>query len=175
MSNNDEKEFRLRPRKPPVPTRQNEPMVWSIAFKRIMHYSRMSRRDAGTKTGARMAQRPAAHARFQRCAVRVTYTRNATRGQWRAHGRYLARESATFETDPKGAGFDQAGQGIDVAGRLEAWQANRDPLFWKVILSPEFGDRVDLERLTRDVMKGMEKDLGTGLEWVAVAHYNTEH
>ena len=34
---------------------------------------------------------------------------------------------------------------------------------------------VDLERLTRDVMKGMEKDLGTKLEWVAVAHHNTEH
>jgi type IV secretory pathway VirD2 relaxase len=25
------------------------------------------------------------------------------------------------------------------------------------------------------VMKGMEKDLGTELEWVAVAHHNTEH
>ncbi len=116
MSNNDEKEFRLRPRKPAVPKRQSsEPRAWSIAFKRIMHYSRMSRRGPGPKAGVRMGQRPAAYARFQRCAVRVTYTRNATRGQWRAHGRYLARESATFETDRKGAGFDPAGQGIDMA------------------------------------------------------------
>ena len=30
----------------------------------------------------------------QRCAVRVTYLNNRTRGQWKAHGRYLARESA---------------------------------------------------------------------------------
>jgi type IV secretory pathway VirD2 relaxase len=174
MSNNEEKEFRLRPRKPPVPKGQGEARNWSVAFKRIMHFSRMSRSGAGPKTGVRIA-RSSAHARFQRCAVRVTYTRNATRGQWRAHGRYLARESATFDADPKGAGFDQAGQGIDVAGRLEEWQANRDRLFWKLILSPEFGDRVDLERLTRDVMQGMEKDLGTELEWVAAAHHNTEH
>src|SRR5437868_9804818 len=117
-----------------------------------MHYLRMSRHGAGPKTEGRAGARPAARARFQRCAVRVTYTRNATRGQWRAHGRYLARESAT-ETDSKGAGFDEAGQGIDVADRLEQWQANQDGLFWKLILSPEFGDRVDLERLTRDVMK----------------------
>jgi type IV secretory pathway VirD2 relaxase len=174
MSNNDEKEFRLRPRKPSTPKGQGEAWAWSLAFKRIMHFARMSRSGAGPKKGVRPS-RSSAQARFQRCAVRVTYTRNTTRGQWRAHGRYVARESATFEADPKGAGFDQAGQGIDVAGRLEQWQANRDRLFWKLILSPEFGDRVDLERLTREVMKGIEKDLGTPLEWVAVAHHNTEH
>jgi type IV secretory pathway VirD2 relaxase len=174
MSNNEEKEFRLRPRKPPAGKGKGEARAWSVAFKRIMHFSRMSRSSAGPKSGVRMA-RSSPHARFQRCAVRVTYTRNATRGQWRAHGRYLARESATFEADPKGAGFDQAGQGIDVAGRLGQWQANRDQLFWKLILSPEFGDRVDLERLTRDVMKRMKTDLDTELEWAAVAHHNTEH
>ena len=35
MSNNDEKEFRLRPRIPPAPTRQNETLVWPFAFKRL--------------------------------------------------------------------------------------------------------------------------------------------
>ena len=42
-------------------------------------------------------------------------------------------------------------------------------------MSPEFGDRVDLQRLTRELMENMERDLGTGLEWVAVSHFNTEH
>src|SRR5215831_6140600 len=121
MSNNDEREFRLRPRKPPVPERRNEARAWSLAFKRIMHYARMSRQGGASKSGAR--SRRAVQARFQRCAVRVTYTRNATRGQWRAHGRYLARESATYESDPKAVGFDQAGQGIDLGARLEQWQA----------------------------------------------------
>src|SRR5262249_49766475 len=35
--------------------------------------------------------------------------------------------------------------------------------------------RVDLERLARDLVERMAVDLGTTLEWVAVAHYNSEH
>ena len=42
-------------------------------------------------------------------------------------------------------------------------------------MSPEFGDRVDLKRLTRDLISQMETDLGTRFEWVAAAHFNTEH
>jgi len=42
-------------------------------------------------------------------------------------------------------------------------------------VSPEFGDRTDLKRLTRDLVARMEADLGTPLESVAAAHYNTEH
>ncbi len=42
-------------------------------------------------------------------------------------------------------------------------------------MSPEFGDRVDLKWLTRDVISQMETDLGTRLEWVAASHFNTEH
>src|ERR1700759_2551161 len=104
MSNRDEREFRLRPRKPPIPKGQNDGRAWSIAFRRIMHYARMSHRGRAQKTGVKPGQR-SAHARFQRCAVRITYTRNAVRGQWRAHGRYLMRESATNEADRKTAGF----------------------------------------------------------------------
>ena len=45
----------------------------------------------------------------------------------------------------------------------------------KLIVSPEFGDRVDLTRLTRELIRQIEKDLGTELEWVAAEHHNTEH
>ena len=173
MSSSDERDFRLRPRKPPKPKSQKEPQVWAVAFKRIMHYARMSR--GGKKPKTKSAPRTGVKAHFQRCAVRVTYTRNATRGQWGAHGRYVARESATIDSDPKECGFNQTEKGIDIAARLNEWQASKDQLLWKLILSPEFGDRVDLERLTRDTMARMEQDLGTPLEWVAAVHYNTEH
>ena len=46
---------------------------------------------------------------------------------------------------------------------------------FKVILSPEFGERLDLKELTRKLMQRMESDLRLQLEWVAVAHFNTEH
>jgi type IV secretory pathway VirD2 relaxase len=175
MSSSDERDFRLRPRKPPVPKSQKEPRVWALAFKRIMHYARMNRSGKQPKWKANTAPKVGVRAHFQRCAVRVTYTRNATRGQWGAHGRYLARESATVDADAKECGFNPAEKGIDVAARLNEWQSSHDQLLWKLILSPEFGDRLDLERLTRDTMARMEQDLGTPLQWVAVVHYNTEH
>ena len=52
MSNNEEKDSSFVPRKPSVPKGQGESRAWSVAFKRIMHYSRMSRHGAGVKTGA---------------------------------------------------------------------------------------------------------------------------
>ena len=109
----------------------------------------------------------------QRCAVRVTYSPNRTKGQWRAHGVYIARESAT--QDPSHAGFGHAGRDVDVAETLREWQESGDERLWKIIISPEFGERLDLERLTRDIVKQAERDLGTPLEWVAVTHFNTEH
>jgi type IV secretory pathway VirD2 relaxase len=103
------------------------------------------------------------------------YAKNTVAGQWRAHGRYVARESATQEGDPKAVGFDGRGESIDIAERLESWQKAGDERLWKLIVSPEFGDRADLKRLTRDLASRMEKDVGMPLEWVAVAHYNTDH
>jgi len=103
------------------------------------------------------------------------YAKNTVAGQWRAHGRYVARESATQESDPKAAGFDSRGESIDIAACLEGWQKAGDERLWKLIVSPEFGDRADMKRLTRDLVSRMEKDLGTQVEWVGAAHYNTEH
>jgi type IV secretory pathway VirD2 relaxase len=166
-----EREFRLRPRKPAA---RSESRVYASAYKIIMHHARMSgirkRRVVGFGTAT-------THARpySQRCAVRVLYSKNTSNGQWRAHGRYVARESATHEADPKAVGFSTSQEGIDIATRLDDWQQASDERMWKLIVSPEFGDRVDLKRLTRDLMSEMQTDLAMPLEWIAVAHYNTEH
>ena len=137
-----------------------------------MHHARMSgaRKRGAVGSGAKRS-RP----HFQKCAVRVMYSKNSTPGQWRAHGRYIARESATHEGDPGAVGFNTREESVDIAARLEAWQKANDERFWKLIVSPEFGDRADLKRLTRDLVSRLERDIGAPLEWVAVAHYNTEH
>jgi len=166
----DEREFRLRPPKPRVT--RNEGAAWSNGFKLIMHYARSSRKTGNRAPGGKGK---AACPYYQRCAVRVTYLKNKVRGQWKAHGRYLARESATFEGDAKPGGFSRESDGVDIAGKLQSWQGAGDQQFWKLIVSPEFGDRADLSRLTRELIKQMEKDLGTNLEWVAAEHHNTEH
>jgi type IV secretory pathway VirD2 relaxase len=171
VAKDEEREFRLRPRKPPA---RNERAAWASAYKTLMHHARMSGirkiRSGGTGIGPKRTR-----TYNQRCAVRVMYAKNAVAGQWRAHGRYVARESATHEGDPKAVGFDGRGESIDIADRLEGWQKAGDERIWKLIVSPEFGDRADLRRLTRDLVSRMEKDLGTPLEWVAASHYNTEH
>ena len=130
---------------------------------------------------------------MQRCSVRVTYARNKGDGQWAAHGRYLARDSATRGNDPIATdqsptaeidpahdrigafGFGSKGDVVPIAGTLHGWQTAGDAHVFKVILSPEFGERLDLKRHTRELVAQMEKDLHTGLEWVAVEHFNTDH
>ena len=101
----------------------------------------------------------------------MTYSKNSVRGQWRAHGRYIARESAASAA----AGFNQTEDSKDPTQVCGAWQAAGDGRLFKLIVSPEFGDRVDLPELTRRLMRQMEADLGTSLQWVAVAHFNTGH
>jgi hypothetical protein len=135
-----------------------------------MHYAR-GMRKIGNASGTGGAGGKSYH---QRCAIRVTYLNNRTRGQWKAHGRYLARESAAAGHS-NAVGFSSDRSGIDVARELERWQSSGDPRIWKVILSPEFGERLDLEGLTRDLVGRLAVDLGTDLEWVAVTHQNTEH
>jgi type IV secretory pathway VirD2 relaxase len=166
----DDREFRLRPPKPRVA--RNEGASWSNGFRLLMYYARSSRKTGNRAPGGKgKGPRPY----HQRCAIRVTYLKNKIRGKWKAHGRYLARESATFESDAKPVGFRRDTEGVDIAGQLQNWQTAGDQQFWKLIVSPEFGDRVDLPRLTRDLIRQMEKDLGTGLEWAAAEHHNTEH
>jgi hypothetical protein len=83
----------------------------------------------------------------------------------------IAREGATH----RGVGFNRDNESVDIANQLDAWQKATDERLWKLIVSPEFGERTDLKQLTRDLMAEMEVDLGMPLEWVAVTHFNTEH
>jgi len=137
-----------------------------------MHYAHMSRKKRG-RASKGASGRP--RKRFnQRCAVRVIYSRNKVSGQWFAHGRYLMRESARGRSSAPTA-FTAENELRDLSAALAAWQKAGDERLFKLILSPEFGDRLDLQRLTRDLMRQMEKDLHTRLEWAAVTHFNTQH
>lgn len=165
----DEPKFRLRPPSARAATRGD--MGWSIALRTVFRYAKSSAKSR--KSGAGPVVRSGRRSYLQRCAVRVTYSPNKTTGQWRAHGIYIARESASGKRG--NSGFEANNSQSDIAAKLGRWQNEGDERIWKVILSPEFGDRVDLERMTREVMKRSERQLETALEWVAVTHFNTEH
>ena len=68
MANDEEREFRLRPRKPAA---RSEHAVWASAYKTIMHYARMTSRHRRSAGKGCYRSRPY----FQRCAVRVIYTK----------------------------------------------------------------------------------------------------
>jgi type IV secretory pathway VirD2 relaxase len=112
--------------------------------------------------------------RLQRSTVKVSYARNGAKGGWAAHGRYLAREGAQREGG-RGKGFGAIEDEIDIPKELGRWQKAGDPRIFKLIVSPEAGAELDLREHARAVMREVEKDLGTGLEWVAIDHHNTDN
>jgi type IV secretory pathway VirD2 relaxase len=90
-----------------------------------------------------------------------------------AHVRYLHREGTTRDGERGrlyGAETDAAdGKDFTERGREDRHQ-------FRFIVAPEDGDRLsNLRAFTRDVMRQMEEDLGTRLDWVAVDHFNTGH
>lgn len=171
----DEPTIRLRP-----PRRQrrqpDEAKAWSRAFKGLLHIARMtsSRKRKSTGSGGPAVRRTRSP-HSQRCAVRLTYSPNRRKGQWRAHGRYIQRESATTIEPNQGSGFTATTDHADVSKQLGQWQTALDPRLFKIILSPEFGDRLDLRKLTRDFMAQVEADIGSPIKWIAVTHHNTDH
>jgi hypothetical protein len=160
----DEEQIKLRPRRPKFV--RDESKSWSSAFKGLMRIARMT----STRQSAPAAIRPRKPHK-QRCAIRVTYSPNHIRGQWAAHGRYIARESANAD----GVGFTIDQEAVAIPTTLGVWQKAGDPRLFKVIVSPEFGERLDLKKHTRDLITRLSQELNTKLEWIAVAHFNTGH
>ena len=171
----DEPIIRLRPRKSKHDPNENPRKVTGVlrSMLRIVQMSKRGKKTRGTHGagGSGRSQRTF----NQRVAVRVSYSANKNPGQWKAHGRYVARESATQGGRSAEAGFNTTEQNLDIAAKLEKWQSARDERLFKIIVSPEFGERLNLHQYTRELLHRMEHDLGAQLEWVAAGHHNTEH
>jgi hypothetical protein len=173
MQNRDtERPFRLRPRKSPSGANGGSDQRCAQGLRRLLRIAQMSSRRG--RRGGRGSTLSARAFRFhQRVAIRVSYSTNKTQGQWKAHGYYITRENAT-QKENIAVGFSATETALDVAQLLASWQSSGDERMFKIIVSPEFGERVDLEKHTRDLMRRIEQSLLTKLEWVAVVHYNTE-
>jgi type IV secretory pathway VirD2 relaxase len=114
---------------------------------------------------------------LQRSTVKVSFRTNLGGGEWRAHGRYISRESARPDVESRGLGlgFDATRADIPVPATLASWEKAGDPVPWKLVVSPENGARMDLRRHARGLLGAMERDLGRRLEWVAVEHDHNDH
>jgi type IV secretory pathway VirD2 relaxase len=90
-----------------------------------------------------------------------------------AHLNYLQRDGTTRDG---GRGQLYGPDGDRADGRAFVERGREDRHQFRFIVAPEDGDRLsDLRGFARDVMRQMEEDLGTRLDWVAVDHFNTGH
>ena len=130
-------------------------------------------REGGVRTRSR---RVAVKARV----VKLNPQRGAARGRQfvsakavDAHLRYLQRDGVTKEGE-KGQAFS-AGREVE-DGRAFVERGREDRHQFRFIVSAEDGVELsDPRATTRDLMKQMEIDLGTRLDWIAVDHHNTGH
>jgi type IV secretory pathway VirD2 relaxase len=90
-----------------------------------------------------------------------------------AHIAYLKREGVTHDGSPTRM-FDATSDRADDRGFAERCKDDRH--HFRVIVSPEdAAELTDLREYTRDLVRQMEADLGTRLEWIAVDHWNTDN
>jgi len=166
----EETQLRLRPTRSRHGPNEN-PRKHAEALRSMLRIVQMSKHgDRSSVAGSRTPR-----SFNQRVAVRVSYSANRTRGQWKAHARYVARESATLGGKAAEAGFNGTAQALNIVTTLDNWQSAGDERLFKIIVSPEFADHLDLQRHTRAMVLRMELDLATQLQWIATVHHNTEH
>ena len=135
--------------------------------------SAWSRDGSGARTRAR---RVAVKARV----VKLNPQRGAARGRQfvsakavDAHLRYLERDGVTKD-GAKGQVYSAERDVEDGHAFLERGRDDRHQ--FRFIVSAENGAELsDPRQTTRDLMKQMETDLGTKLDWIAVDHHNTGH
>ena len=89
------------------------------------------------------------------------------------HLAYLKRDGVTRD-GADARMFDAASDDADSKAFAERCEEDRH--HFRFTVSPEdAGQLADLRAFTRELMKDAERDLGTGLDWVAVDHWNTDN
>ena len=90
-----------------------------------------------------------------------------------AHLRYLERDGVTRDGD-RGKAYSAFENEADGKAFVERGRGDRHQ--FRFIVAPEdAAEMEDLRGLTRDLMRQMELDLNTRLDWIAVDHHNTGH
>lgn len=146
---------------------------WVRAMRRAGSASAPRRQARSTMGGGGARRQPSPAGLYgRRSVIKASFRRNRHNRGWAAHARYLSRERAQREHG-RGLGFDAAREDIDLVAKVREWERG-DDLLWSFIVSPEDGDRIDLRRHVRELVAGMERDLGTRLEWAAIDHHDTD-
>lgn len=122
-----------------------------------------------------VASSRAAGIRGRRVVIKARFVKLAGTGFGKAnnHLRYIQRDGVSKENE-EGKLYNAVHDEIDGEEFLD--RAKEDRHQFRFIVSPEDAAELDdMNFFTRDLMRQMEKDLSTKLDWVAVDHYNTDN
>ncbi len=183
----DERDFRIRLgriRDKRVPRQKGFINQVIHAAKKSGHVSKSG--DGGRSSGYGRSSFGRGRTRFARARLfspsrRVVVKARVVRHKGRAfrsaplsaHVAYLKREGVTRDGE-LGIMFDAASDRADDSAFAERCEDDRH--HFRFIVSPEdAADMQDLKAFTRDLVRQMESDLGTRLDWIAVDHWNTDN
>jgi type IV secretory pathway VirD2 relaxase len=180
----DEREFRLRPGRIRSSGKQStRPFVaqaLAAAKKAGGGVSRSGRIVPGNRSRFGHGQRASIEAnrlitsRSRGAVIKARVVRHTARSApLGTHLNYLRREGVTRDGE-KARLFGPETENADPGAFAE--RSRDDRHHFRFIVSPDDAlEMADLKSFTRDLVRQMEKDLGTRLDWVAVDHWNTEH
>jgi len=116
-------------------------------------------------------ERPAGQQRVIIKLKPVVHAAGGGGGALMPHALYVERDGAGREGDPVQV-FDRELDRADGAAFVERCENDRH--HFRVIISPEHGGQIDdLKGYTRDLVRHVELDLGTRIEWIAAEHHDT--
>lgn len=183
MAGNDEDRFRV---KPATPKSRSGPRSQRFVSQVLKQVSKTGAKPSGKSLGrpvntfgrgrvaASMAgRRLGPNARRMVVKSRFVVLRRASPNSVAVHLRYIERDGVTRDGE-KGQAY---GADTDTAD-LKAFQerGQRDRHQFRFIVSAEDGlELEDLKGFTRELMRRMETDLETRLDWVAVDHWDTDN
>jgi hypothetical protein len=115
----------------------------------------------------------------RRSVIKASYHKNfKAGGKWsRAleKGADYMERGHNKEPGHKELGWNETEDRVHIMATAHDWSQAHDRLHWRIILSPDDADLIDVRAHVRKVMAQIERDLGTKLKWVAVEHDNTDH
>lgn len=136
---------------------------------------------AGFLTRGRFVGKTGSHS--QKVAVRVNYKKagfsdpSAYRKALRANAAYITRDGALDAVDEKGNSLTLD----EVHAKTHGW--DDDARFYRVIISPEQGHKMDLDKFGADTMAKVREDIlttgelkrGVEVEYIQAQHWDTDH
>lgn len=180
----DEHDFRIRPGRVRSSRAQRaRPFIaqaLTAAQKAGGHVSRSGRISTGKHARFGRGKRASVQAnrlltgRSRVVVVKTRVVRHSARSApLSAHLKYLGREGVTRDGE-KARMFGPGDDAVDPKEFAERCQDDRH--HFRFIVSPEDATELaDLKSFSQDLMRQMEKDLGTKLDWVGIDHWNTDN